>query len=547
MTEGEIKKNFKVLPATPAGMERTNGDVVFGFLNEKKKKIVSMSDRDWSKGTDYNRNIAVCGPPGTGKTRAFVMNYIISKLSAGESVYVVDTKGEIYAKTYSFAKALGYEVKILNLIETDRSDGWDVLVEVENNPDMAMELAATVIRNTGGAKSDPFWNDAEMNILKAVILLKSVREADISNRTGKKQTLGDVYQYVATRKISYKEGGAESMEADFRFLREYMPNHPAVTPFLQFRNAGDDVCKKILHGLANRLQLFQNAQLSKVLGTKDIDLIQSGTSKCIYYLRFSDQTSTYSFITALFFSFMFVKLIGYADTHGGKLPVPVNVVADEFINIGTIPDFEKKISTARSRGVNIIIIYQSNMLFESAYPDGLWEAILADCDTFLVLGVGNELTTAEYVSKMTGEATTSVSSNSIMIGTNGMRSTSSTGRRYVKTTDEVRRLDKNNMLVFVRDRNVMEIRKMDYTENPIYQANRDIFVREASVADHITKVEKVDINYDSFRFNDIDRSRFVSDLSGRAEETRKPEQEQTIHVTKEYSPSSPRSRGPKGI
>ena len=547
MTESEIKRFFKVLPATVEGVNKANGDVVFGFLNEKKKKIVAMPDRDWNKGTDYNRNIAVCGPPGTGKTRAFVMNYIISKLSTGESIYVVDTKGEIYSKTYSYAKAQGYEVKILNLIETDRSDGWDVLGEVENDPDMAMELAATVIRNTGGAKSDPFWNDAEMNILKAVILLKSVGEADISNRAGKKQTLGDVYHYIATRKVSFKEGGAESMEADFNFLREYMPNHPAVTPFLQFQNAGDDVCKKILHGLANRLQLFQNEQLSKVLGTKDIDLIKSGTSKCIYYLRFSDKTSTYSFITALFFSFMFVKLIGYADTHGGKLPVPVNVVADEFINIGTIPDFEKKISTARSRNVNIIIIYQSNMLFESAYPDGLCEALLADCDTFLVLGVGNELTTSEYVSKMTGEATTSVSSNSIMIGTNGMRSTSSTGKRYVKTTDEIRRLDKKNLLVFVRDQNVIEIRKMDYTDNPIYKANQAIFVHEVSVADHVTMVEKVDVNYDSFRFSDIDRSRFVSNISGRAEEKPKTEPEQHRHESTEYTPSSPRSRGPRGI
>ena len=95
MTEGEIKKHFKVLPATPAGMERTNGDVVFGFLNEKKKKIVSMSDRDWSKGTDYNRNIAVCGPPGTGKTRAFVMNYIISKLSAGEAAALTSARRSV--------------------------------------------------------------------------------------------------------------------------------------------------------------------------------------------------------------------------------------------------------------------------------------------------------------------------------------------------------------------------------------------------------------------------------------------------------------------
>ena len=139
MTESEIKRFFKVLPATVEGINKANGDVVFGFLNGKKKKIVAMPDRDWNKGTDYNRNIAVCGPPGTGKTRAFVMNYIISKLSTGESIYVVDTKGEIYSKTYSYAKAQDYEVKILNLIETDRSDGWDVLGEVENDPDMAME------------------------------------------------------------------------------------------------------------------------------------------------------------------------------------------------------------------------------------------------------------------------------------------------------------------------------------------------------------------------------------------------------------------------
>lgn len=121
------------------------------------------------------------------------------------------------------------------MIETDHSDGWDVLEEVENDPDMAMELAATVIRNTGGAKSDPFWNDAEMNILKAVILLKSVGEADISNRIGKKQTLGDVYHYIATRKVSFKEGGAESMEADFNSCASICPIIPPLRRSCSFR------------------------------------------------------------------------------------------------------------------------------------------------------------------------------------------------------------------------------------------------------------------------------------------------------------------------
>ena len=116
--------------------------------------------------------------------------------------------------------------------------------------------------------------------------------------------------------------------------------------------------------------------------------------------------------------------------------------------------------------------------------------------------------------------------------------TASTFRLYSKTTDEIRRLDKKNLLVFVRDQNVIEIRKMDYTENPIYKANQAIFVHEVSVADHVTMVEKVDVNYDSFRFSDIDRSRFVSNISGRAEEKPKTEPEQHRHEPTEYTPFS---------
>ena len=125
--------------------------------------------------------------------------------------------------------------------------------------------------------------------------------------------------------------------------------------------------------------------------------------------------------------------------------------------------------------------------------------------------------------------------------------TASTFRLYSKTTDEIRRLDKKNLLVFVRDQNVIEIRKMDYTENPIYKANQAIFVHEVSVADHVTIVEKVDVNYDSFRFSDIDRSRFVSNIGGRAGDKPKAEHEPRCHESIEYTSSSPRTRGPRGI
>lgn len=526
MTDNDIRNNFRVVPANKSGIEKTDGAVIFGFLNDKKHEIVSMPVSDYRKGTDYNRNIAVCGPPGSNKTRGFIMNYIIQRIRRGESCVVVDTKGEIYSKTYNYAKKNDYEIKILNLIELEHSDGWDILGEVKNNPEMATELAATIIRNTGGAKSDPFWNDAEMNVLKAVILLKSVGQADISNIMGTKQTMGDVYKYIATRKISIKEGGTESMEADFTFLREYIPNHPAITPFLQFQNAGDDVCKKILHGLANRLQLFQNEQLCKVLGTKDIDLEAAGNRKVIYYLRFSDQTSTYSFITALFFSFLFVKLVGYADSlPERKLPIPVNLVLDEFCNIGAIPDFEIKMATVRSRMINVVIVYQNNMLFETTYPDGLWEAILATCDTFVVLGVGNELTTAKYVSEMTGEATTSVGSSSMMVGEGQLRTTASTGKRYVKTPDEIRRLSKRKALVFLRACQVMEVVKMDYTENPEYFLNKELFDNEVSVSDHKTIVEKVDVHYEDYTIDSLTRDTYKGELQTKLNASKKSTEE----------------------
>ena len=193
--------------------------------------------------------------------------------------------------------------------------------------------------------------------------------------------------------------------------------------------------------------------------------------------------------------------------------MPVNLVLDEFCNIGAIPDFEIKMATFRSRMINVVLIYQNNMLFETTYPNGLWEAILATCDTFVVLGVGNELTTAKYVSEMTGEATTSVSSASLTSDTGQLRTTSSSGKRFVRSPNEVRRLDKRNALVFVRSYQVMEAVKMDYTENPIYLKNKEIFDKEVSVIDHHTIVEKVDINYDDFVINGIVRDNYRNQIS----------------------------------
>lgn len=509
MSEAEIRENFRVVKATPAGMDKTDGDVCFGFLNAKKKAIVAMPESDWKKGTDFNRNIAVCGPPGSNKSRGFVMNYCIGKMNKGESLMVVDTKGELYSMLYNYARSQGYEVKILNLVEQYASDGWDILGEVGDNPEMATELAATIIRNTGGEDVRDFWAIAEQNILLAVILLKSVGKVDISNlNPDRKQTMGDVYRYIATRKITIKEGASESMEADFMFVRDNFPEHPSLTPFYTFLERANTVGSQVLHGLATRLQLFQSRQLENVLSKPDIDFTRAGQTKCIYFLRFSDQTTTYSFITTLFFSIMSVKLVKYADSlPDHRLPIPVNLVLDEFCNIGSLPDFHTKIATFRSRMINIVMIYQNNDLLENTYPN-TWSALLDCCDTYVVLGVGNSLGTSQYVSEMTGEATISVESSSIAIENGALKNTSSTGKRFVKMAGDVRKLDKRKMLVFLRSKNVAEIWKMDYTENPIYKANTESFGKPVSVIQHETAVETYNEDYNSYVFDDGERLKF---------------------------------------
>ena len=304
--------------------------------------------------------------------------------------------------------------------------------------------------------------------------------------------MGDVYKFIATKPL-------EEMKRVFNLLDQNCPMHPALTPFKQFVNAGEDLCKKILHGLANRLQLFQDQQLCNVLGTKDIDFELAGKEKVIYYLRFSDQSSTYQFVTSLFFSFMFIKLVGLADRERSRtLRVPVNLLLDEFCNLGMIPDFTYKISTVHSRKINIAIIFQNIPQIMNRYPDGAWEEIISDCDTFIFLGCGNETTTPQFVSDLTGDATINVSSNSLMVGTAQLRSTSSTGKRMVMTPNQVKTLSPDTQLVFIKDMQVMQLIKMDFSKHPAYE-----LLEEASVTDHRGSVDKVDTDYSNFRLVNI--------------------------------------------
>lgn len=268
------------------------------------------------------------------------------------------------------------------------------------------------------------------------------------------RNMGEVYKLLTV-----------SSEAGLKKLFGVLPmSHPAKAPYNIFKQAAESVRGGIIIGLGSRLQVFQNQLICEMTSCDDIDLELPGRQKCAYFCITSDQDSTFDFLSSLFFSFLFIKLVRYADKHcsGGKLTVPTTFVCDEFPNIGTIPDFCKKISTVRSRGLNISIIFQNLAQLQNRYPQNQWQEILGNCDTQLFLGCTDELT-ATFISNRTGDVTIGVSSKAKQLSTwrvsnytPDYRETSSIGKRKLLTPDEVLRLPLDKALVILRGQKVLK-------------------------------------------------------------------------------------------
>ena len=213
--------------------------------------------------------------------------------------------------------------------------------------------------------------------------------------------------------------------------------------------------------------------VQQITSHTDIDLTLPGREKCAYFCITSDQDSTYDVLATLFTSFLSIKLVRFADrTEKRKLPIPVTFILDEFPNIGVVPDFKKKLATARSRGIGMCILFQNIPQMQNRYPDNQWEEILGGCDFSIFLGC-NDMTTASYYSDRTGEVTVSVAS--IRKNYYTMRMTdyvpeysesSSVGKRQLLLPDEVLRYPLDQGLLIIRGQKVLRFRKMDYTEHP---------------------------------------------------------------------------------
>lgn len=443
------EENMKELLESVSDVRQTDGIIV----GELDGKILAIP-----RNTRENSHIAVYGASGSMKSRAFCRNAILQSVKRGDSMICTDPKAELYEDMSEYLRDNGYVVRVFNLVDPEHSDSWNCLQEIGDDGTMAQILTDIIIKNTGSLKGDRFWDNAEANLLKAVVLYVACCYPP-ENRN-----IGEAYQLLIFK-------SAQELDALFDILPL---SHPAKAPYQIYRQAADSVRGSILIGLGSRLQVFQSELIRRITSYDEIDLTLPGVERCAYFCVFSDQQSTFDFLSSLFFSFLFIKLVGFADNcTGGRLPVAVNIIGDEWPNIGTVPDFYKKISTIRSRNIHMMgLCFQSLAQLQTRYPDTEWQILLSACDTQLFFGANDEFT-AKLVSNRTGEISVTTSSRSKVLDswrisnyTPEFRETESTGKRKLLTPDEVLRLPAHQALVILHAQNVLKVNKFDYTRHP---------------------------------------------------------------------------------
>ena len=379
-----------------------------------------------------------------------------------KSLVATDPKGEIYRKTSSYFRNIGYIVKVLNLKDMKHSDRWNPLGENEIITDVQTS-SDVVISNTqrhdkGG---DEFWPRAEENLLKAF-------EFYFLETLSDKNNLTNVYQHISSGDLKKVDEMFKRLPADSAAKMSYNV----------FSSGSDTIKASVITGLGTRLQMFQNEDLQKITSETDIDLTLPGKKPCIYYIITSDMDSSYDFIASLFYTFLFIKLMRYADSRpDGKCENEVFFFLDEFANSGQIPDFNKKISTVRSRGIGLIPILQNKPQLDSRYPNGISDEIVGNTDTRISMGI-NDVPTAEFFCESIGVATVESTSirkeNSIEgeFADFGQKNTTSV-KRNLLNVDEILRLPTNKMLIALRGNKPILLDKVIFTEHPISKKLKD--------------------------------------------------------------------------
>lgn len=404
-------------------------------------------------------NVLVIGGSGAAKTRSFVLPNI---LTANTNYVITDPKSEVLLATGGYLKEQGYDVRVLNLVNLEQSDGYNPFRYLRDEKDV-LKLVNNLIQSTtpkGSHESDPFWTKAETALLQAIILMLFQEAPEYEQNFS---MVMRVLEYAEVREED--EGHVSPLDLLFESIERRKPDSVAVRQYKVFKLAAGKTAKSILVSTAVRLAPFNLPQIQALTDHDDMDLYTLGEKKVALYAVIPDNDNTFNFLVSLLYAQAFQALYYSADQiHHGPLPRHVRFVLDEFAAM-PLPGFTRELATMRSRSISASVIIQNMAQIKELYKDS-WETIPGNCDTILYLG-GNESSTHKYVSEMLGKATIDTKTHGQTKGKSGSYSTNfQMSGRELLTPDEVRKLDNRYALLFIRGASPVMDEKYDLMHHP---------------------------------------------------------------------------------
>lgn len=416
-----------------------------------------------------NLNVLVAGGSGAGKSRTYAVPNILqcsqaeSKKGGGCSIVVTDPKGELLRKTGGLLERMGYEVRVFDLINLDTSFCYNPFCYVHDDKDV-LKLINNLIRNTtpkGSQASDPFWEKSETALLQA-LMLYLLHEAP-----PEEQNFPMIMEMLGSAQVKEEDEEYQSpLDILFERLEMRKPDSIAVKQYQIYKQAAGKTAKSILISVGVRLAAFNLKEIANLTCTDELDLASIGEKKVALFCCIPDADTSLNYLVGMIYSNLFQTLYYVADRkYGGRLPVPVHCIMDEWPNVALPDDFDKILATMRSRAISCSIIIQNMAQMKALFKDS-WESLVGNCDEFLYLG-GNEKEGHKYISELLGKETLDTNTYGQTKGRNGSYSTNyqQTGRELF-TPDEIRLLDNRKAILFVRGERPMLDDKYNLKKHP---------------------------------------------------------------------------------
>jgi len=467
-----------------------------------KNKLLTQNVAIGLDGRKHRRNLntLVCGGSGAGKTRFYCKPNL---MQCNTSFVVLDPKGEMLRDEGNLLEKEGYEIRVLDLINMNKSHCYNPFVYIKNDNDV-QRLVTNLFKSTtpkGSQSSDPFWDTSSAMLLSSLIFYLWYEAPE------DEQNFTMVMEMLRAGEVKEDDDMYLSpLDILFERLEARNPDHIAVKYYRDYHSGSAKTLKSIQITLASRLEKFNLKSLASLTITDELNLDMLGEKKMALFALIPDNDTSFNFIVSILYTQLFQQLFYVADhKYKGRLPVHVHFLMDEFANVSLPDDFDKILSVMRSREVSVSIILQNLAQLKSLF-EKQWESIVGNCDEFLYLG-GNEQSTHKYVSELIGKETMDYDTYGKSLGNSGSYSTNyQIGGRELMTPDEVRMLDNKYAILFIRGERPIKDLKYDILKHPrvVDTADGKGEIYEHDNIKHSIGTITIDYDIDNYNFENFD-------------------------------------------